>query len=86
MPKTRLNRKESRRIRDKAAYANNLEVATKVRLIVEQLPNQAALDTFLLQIDDYEKREQMFRYCLPFIRFSKPRCPSKLDQSRIVLA
>lgn len=72
--KTRLNRKEVRRLKRKESYA----VATRVRFLVGQLPNQAALDTCLLQEPDIEKRQKLFEFMKPFLKFHNPELPSNL--------
>lgn len=81
MAKTRINRKELRRLKQKDAFAQ----ATEVRLLVERLPNQHALDTFLLQVQDVDRRKAMFEFCRPFIKFPNPQMPSTLIQPGVIL-
>lgn len=81
MAKTRINRKELRRLKQRQAFS----VATEVKLLVEQLPNQQAFDAFLLQQGDVDKRKAMFEFCRPFCKFPNPQFPSPLNvQSRII--
>lgn len=81
MPKTRINRKEVRRLRQKQAFS----VATQVKMLAEQLPNQAALNAFLMQQTDVVKRRAMFDFCKPFLKFANPEFPSIIQTSRIIL-
>lgn len=65
MAKTRINRKELRRLQQKQQFA----MATQVRLLAEQLPNQSALDTCLLAEKDPERRLKLFNFMKPYLRF-----------------
>lgn len=70
-----------RRERAKAAF----KVSTQVRLLAECLPNQAALDTCLLQETDTDRRRKMFDFMKQWLKFPNPQFPSAMEQPRIVL-
>jgi hypothetical protein len=50
-----------------------------VRHLVSLLPDQAALNAFLLQVDDVGKRKVMFEYVKPWIRFPNPQFPTLIE-------
>ncbi len=83
MPKSRsrIGKKEGRRLKQKDAFRQ----ATEVRLLVERLPNQYALDTFLLQVEDVDRRKAMFEFCKPFIKFPNPQFPTKLERPSLIV-
>jgi hypothetical protein len=72
MAKTRINKKEQRRLYEKQQFA----AATQVRIMAQMLANQEQLDTALLQEADLEKRKRLFDFMKPFIlqKFT-PKCP-----------
>lgn len=80
MAKTRINKNEKRRLYEKQQYA----VATQVRMMAEQLANQAQLDTMLLQVEDPVKRRAMFDFVKPFLKFPNPEFPTTLAKSLII--
>lgn len=68
-------------MRKRAAFA----AATEVRLLAEQLPNQASLNTCLLGETDTGKRRIMYDFMRPFLKFPNPEFPSELMlNSRII--
>jgi len=76
MAKTRINRKQVRRLRQKHA----VEVATQVRIIVESFVSQQQLDTFLNQEPDIDRRQKMFDFVKPFIKRFVPQRPSLIER------
>jgi hypothetical protein len=73
MPKSRHSKRSYRPKPLKAAPAK-----LNVRHLVALLPDQAALNAFLLQVDDVQKRRVMFEYVKPFIRFAHAEFPTTL--------
>ena len=65
MSKTRLNRKEIHRRKQKQAF----DVATQVRILAESLTSQQQLRTCLFQELDPVKRRKMYEFMKPFLRF-----------------
>lgn len=80
MPKSRISRKQVKRLKQKQAYS----IATQVRLLAEQLPNQEALKTVLLQQEDPEKRLAMFNFMRPFLRFHAEFPSTLISPGRII--
>jgi hypothetical protein len=80
MAKTRINKKEQRRLYEKQQYA----IATQVRLMAQALANQAQLDTVLLQEKDVEKRKALFNFMKPFLKFADPHLPTELIQPKLI--
>lgn len=81
MAKTKISRKEIKRLKQKDAFAQ----ATEVRLLAERLPNQAALDTCLLQCPDVEKRRKLFNFMKGFLKFPNPQFPSTIESPSIIM-
>jgi hypothetical protein len=81
MAKSRINRKEFKRLKQKDMFRQ----ATEVRLLVERLPNQQALDTFLLQVEDIDRRKNMFEFCKPFIKFANPQFPTTIKGPELII-
>ena len=82
MAKTRINRKEIHRLKQKHQYAQ----ATELRLLAGQLRNQHDLDTLLLQEPLVARRQMLFNFVKPFLKFSNPQLPTTLERPRIILA
>jgi len=80
MAKNHLNKKELRRLKQKDAFAQ----ATEVRLLAERLPNQAALDTMLLPVENIDRRKMMFEFMKPFLKFPNPQLPTTIQTPGIV--
>lgn len=76
MAKSRLNRKQIGRMRQKQSFA----VATQVRLLAEQLASQEQLDTVLNQEPDMEKRQKLYDFMAQFIKRFRPVRPSAIIQ------
>lgn len=76
MSKTRLNRKEVKRRRQKHAF----DVATQVRILAESLASQQQLDTVLNQEPDMDKRIKLFDFMKPFIKRFIPQRPSLIEK------
>ena len=81
LSKGRINRNEVRRLRQKQAYSD----ATRVRLLAEQLRNQADLDTMLLPVEDVQKRLKLYEFIRPFLKFKNPEFPSTIRPAGIIL-
>ena len=81
MAKSRINKKQLHRLKQKQSFS----VATQVRLLAEQIANQAQLDSFLLQQPDPVRRRQMYDFCLPFLKFSNPSFPSTIETPGIII-
>lgn len=81
MAKTRINKNELRRLKQKQAFS----VATQVRLLVEQLANQSQYDAFLLQEPDVLRRKAMFEFSKKFVKFPNPTFPSTIQVPGIIL-
>ena len=56
----------------------------KVKILVEQLPNQHAYDAFLLQCSDPDRRRKMFDFTKGFCKFPDPQFPSTLKTGGLV--
>jgi len=82
MPKTKLSKKEVQRLKQKHQYAQ----ATELRLLAGQLRNQHDLDTLLLQEPLIARRQMLFNFVKPFLKFSNPQLPTYLERPRIILA
>ena len=76
MAKTRINKKEKRRLYQKQQFA----VATQVRILAEQLASQEQLDTVLNQEPDMDKRQRLYDFMKPFIKRFVPKRPSLIQQ------
>lgn len=63
----------------------SFKVSTQVRLLAEALPNQAALDTCLLQQPDESKRRTMYEFMKGFLKFPNHRCPSTIEPPRVLV-
>lgn len=81
MAKTRVNRKELKRLKKKAAVSH----LTELRLKAGYLTSQADLDTLLLPVTDLDKRQKYFEFLKPFLKFPNPVCPSPIIQPGIVI-
>lgn len=81
MAKTRPNRKQIRRLKQKQSFS----VATQVRLLAEQLANQQQLDTVLLAEPDPTKRARLFDFMKPFLKFPDPQMPSTLVRPSLII-
>lgn len=80
MPKSRkrlLTRKQVRNADRRAEEVSAYYRATQVRKLAEQIPNQEALDTCLLQEKDHGKRAAMFQFMKPFFKFHDPQMPNE---------
>ena len=82
MPKTKLSKKEVRRLKRKHQYAQ----VNEIRLLAGRLRNQHDLDTMLLQEPLVAKRQMLFNFVKPFLKFSNPQLPTTLERPRIILA
>lgn len=82
MAKVRVNKKEKRRLYQKQQFST----ATQVRLMCEQMRSQAELDTFLLMQPDVKKRERMFEFVRPFLKFPNPVLPSTILRPSGIIA
>ena len=81
MSKPRINKKEARRLYEKQQFS----VATQVRLLAQSLANQRQLDTVLLQEKDVKKREILFNFMKPFLKFPDPQLPSEIVQPGLII-
>lgn len=81
MAKSRLNKKEVRRLQQKQNFA----VATQVKLLAEGLANQQQLEAFLMQQPDVTKRRAMYDFCAPFLKFSGHHFPSTIQIPGIII-
>jgi len=82
MAKTRISRKEIHRLKQKHQYAQ----ATELRLLAGQLRNQHDLDTMLLQEPLIARRQMLFDFMKPFLKFKNAELPTTLERPRIILA
>ena len=79
MPKSRMSKKEFDRVKRQQEYKLQMEQLARLEAIVSSLPDQKALDRFLLQEKDSDKRHKMFDYARRWIKFKNPSCPSEMD-------
>ncbi len=81
MPKSRnrgLKPKQFAREQNRVKERQAIATATRIRLIVGDFTRQSQLDSFLLQEKDPARRQKMFQYVLPFIKFENPTFPTDL--------
>ncbi len=76
------SKKELKRLKLKKAF----DAAARVKYLVKELPHQAALNAFLMQEPDVDRRMQLYEYVKEFIQFPNPQFPTSLEtHSRIVV-
>lgn len=85
MPKSRHKPDSQRRNAKRVTRAQQYNSAVRVRVLAEQLQNQAQLDTCLLGEQDAERRLKIFEFMKPFLKFANPQFPSTLRASGIII-
>lgn len=84
-PRNRLsNKKEERRLKRRMLRKQEFADLTRIRILAGELPDQAALDSCLLQCKDPIRRKALFDFMEPFLKFPNPEFPSELERSRII--
>ena len=78
MPKFHMSKKEFEKVKRQQEYKLQMEQLARLEAIVSSLPDQKALDRFLLQEKDSDKRHKMFDYIRHWIKFKNPSCPSEI--------
>lgn len=85
MPTSRHKPDSRRRNAKRIARAQSYNSAVRVRILAEQLQNQAQLDTCLLGEQDTGRRMALFSFMKPFLKFANPQFPSTLRASGIII-